>query len=125
MAAVSSFNYIWMLLDLKPEYQSRGRIDACKRLWESFDIERQRYTYRTIRDKRRANMFVNENPYFAIEDNSHQSVAEPKDYNGSREFEQMVKTGTLVTANHNGKIGIYSETDAVAFKMSIIKHLKP
>ena len=120
-----TFSHIWKLLSPQQQYCNRGMHTACRRLWDGFDIDKQREIYRTIRDKKRAGELVSENPWYAIDDNSHQPLAEPKDYNGSREFEQMVKTGTLVTANHNGKIGIYSETDAVAFKMSIIKHLKP
>ena len=80
-----TFIHIWQLLNPAVEFATRGRKEACRRLWESFDLERQRYTYRTIRDKHCKGEPVNENPYFAIEDNSHapkQLLAAPTNYYG-------------------------------------------
>jgi len=125
-----TFVHIWRLLSPAYEFTTPGRVQACRRLWESFDLRRQRFTYRTIRDKKRKGEHVNANPYFAIDDNSHEpeqlaKPAPPKNYNGSREFEAMVAKGCLVTANYNGETGIYTEADAVQHNMTIIKHLHP
>ena len=125
-----TFIHIWQLLHPAVEFNTRGRTEACRRLWESFDLRRQRYTYQTIRDKQRKGEYVNPNPYFAIEDNSHEpaqlaQLVQPKNYNRSREFEAIVATGTLVTARYNGEVGVYTEEDARRHQMEIIKHLKP
>ena len=123
-----TFIHIWKLLNPAYEFTTQGREQACHRLWESFDLQRQRYTYQTIRDKKRKGEFVNPNPYFAIEDNSHMAalpLGGPKDYNGSREFDAMIQTGRLVTANYCGKVGIYTEDDARKFAMTILKKLHP
>lgn len=62
------------------------------------------------------------NPYFFVQDFPE---PEPKNYNGSREFEAMVATGKLVTARYNGEAGVYTEEDARRHNMTIINHLQP
>ena len=125
-----SFIHIWALLNPAYEFCTRGRKEACRRLWESFDLQRQRYTYRTIRDKKRRGEQLSPNPYFTIEDNSHQPeqrvpAAPPTNYNGSRDFDQMVATGRLCTAEYNGQVGIYTIEDVTAHHMNLIKRLQP
>ena len=116
----TTFDHIWQLLKPAVEFSTRGRIEACRRLWESFDLERQRYTYRTIRDKKRCGEFVHENPYFAIEDNSRaprQSLAilqPPTNYAGK----SLPRTGEFYFADYNGKRGLYKREDVEAHHMS-------
>ena len=66
---MDSFDCIWQLL--APQGEFCRRIGACRRLWDSFDLEKQRTIYRTIRDKLAAGEFVSENPYYAIYDNAY------------------------------------------------------
>ena len=66
---MDSFNCIWQLLAPQGEYCRRMR--ACRQLWDSFDLEKQKTTYRTIHDKLAAGEFVSENPYYAIYDNAY------------------------------------------------------
>ena len=66
---MDSFDYIWQLLAPQGEYCRR--MGACRQLWNTFDLQRRRETYATIRGKLQAGEFVNENPYFAILDNSY------------------------------------------------------
>ena len=65
---------------------------------------------------------ANRNPYFWIQDFPEPV---PTNYNGSREFDALVKTGRLCTAEYNGQIGIYTIDDATAYHMTIIKRLQP
>ena len=64
---IDTFNWLWLILQPKAEYNNRER--ACRREWEKLTLDKQREVYRRIRDKRRAGEFVNENPLFALMDN--------------------------------------------------------
>ena len=117
---MDTFIHIWNLLNPAYEFTTPGRHRACRRLWESFDLQRQRYTFRTIRSKMRNREFVNPNPYFAIEDNSHppfirQPTAQPTNYNGAR----SLPSEPLVRAIYNGTGGIYTRREAELFEMDI------
>ncbi len=121
-----TFPHIWALLAPQDEFRSREL--ACRRMWETFDTDKQRSIYARIRGKMQRGENVSQNPYFAIQDNidpSPPKLQPPKNYNGSNDFLQVVKTGTLVTAEFNGEVGIYTEADAAKHQMTIIKHLQP
>ena len=59
---------IWALL--APEGEYKRRRGACERLWSSYEPGRQEAIYERIAGKKRRGEFVNQNPYFAIEDNA-------------------------------------------------------
>ncbi|MBO4454220.1 MAG: hypothetical protein J5761_04105 [Paludibacteraceae bacterium] len=62
---MTSFDYVWALLEPKKEYLPvRNR---CLQLWETFTLDKQRAIYRTIRDRKKEHLFVDYNPLFAIE----------------------------------------------------------
>ena len=66
---------IWQLLN--PQGEFKRRRGACERLWQGYEPARQEYIYSIIAGKLQRGEFVNENPYFAIEDNAklpHQPV---------------------------------------------------
>lgn len=111
---MDSFQYIWALLAPKGEY--KRRYNACRRLWESYPIEQQRYIYTTIRTKKTKGEYVNPNPYFAIEDNSIPANG-PYNWNGDRRIEKMMSSGKVVCAKYNGKWGMYTREDVVIFGM--------
>lgn len=119
-----TFSHIWALLCPQGEYKRREQ--ACRRLWSSYDTDKQRAIYNAIRDKKQRGEFVNPNPYFAIEDNalSLASMAarltfksEPTNYNGARSFPDE----PLVIAVHNGRGGIFTRREAELFAMDIRK----
>ena len=115
----TTFDHIWQLLSPTVEFSTRGRTEACRRLWESFDLQRQRYTYRTIRDKKRRGEFVDDNPYFAIEDNSHAPkqkavLLEPTNYFGK----PLSHSTNYYIALYNGQKGLYTEEAVRAYHMS-------
>jgi hypothetical protein len=58
---------IWRLLN--PQGEFKRRRSACERLWQGYSEARQEAVYSTIEGKLQRGEFVNENPYFAIEDN--------------------------------------------------------
>lgn len=62
------------------------------------------------------------NPFFWVQDFPEPV---PKDYNGSREFDRLILTTPLVTAEYKGKFGIYTLDDATAYNMKIKIHLNP
>ena len=115
----TTFDHIWQLLNPTVEFSTRGRTEACRRLWESFDLERQRYTYRTIRDKKRRGEFVSDNPYFAIEDNSRAPrqpstiLQPPTNYVGK----VLPRGGEFYFAEYNGQRGLYKAEDVKAHGM--------
>ena len=61
---------IWQLLNPQGEFKRRRAV--CERLWQGYGEARQEQIYNLIEGKLRRGQFVNDNPYFAIEDNSKQ-----------------------------------------------------
>jgi len=59
---------IWALLAPEGEYKRRRGV--CERLWHGYEPGRQEAIYARIEGKLARGEFVNENPYFAIEDNA-------------------------------------------------------
>ena len=59
---------IWQLLN--PQGEFKRRRGACERLWQGYSPARQEAIFGIIEGKLRRGEFVNENPYFAIEDNA-------------------------------------------------------
>jgi len=62
------------------------------------------------------------NPFFWVQDFPDPV---PKDWNGSREFDRMIQTTQLVTAEYKGKWGIYTLDDATFYGMKIKTYLTP
>ena len=62
------FEEIWMLLN--PQGEFKRRRGARERLWPGYDAARQESIYKKIAGKLQRGEFVNQNPYFAIEDNA-------------------------------------------------------
>ena len=65
---MKTIDEIWALL--APEGEYKRRRGACERLWQSYEPGRQEAIYARIAGKLQRGEFVNENPYFAIEDNA-------------------------------------------------------
>ena len=113
----NTFEYIWSLLNPQGEYKRRRQ--ACERLWQGYDDNKQRNIYIRIKAKLRQGEFVNPNPYFAIEDNALGSaakalpVAQPTNYYGRA----LPRGVTFYKAVYNGEVGLYSEQDVKAHKM--------
>ena len=63
---------IWALL--APEGEYKRRRGACERLWGGYEAGRQEAIYERIAGKLSRGEFVNQNPYFAIEDNARECV---------------------------------------------------
>lgn len=65
---MKTIDEIWALL--APEGEYKRRRGACERLWQGYEPGRQEAIYQKIAGKLARGEFVNENPYFAIEDNA-------------------------------------------------------
>lgn len=68
LEAMRTFEEIWSLLS--PQGEFRRRRGACERLWQSYGPAKQEEIYAVIEGKLQRGEFVNENPYFAIDDNA-------------------------------------------------------
>jgi len=112
----TTFDHLWALL--APTGDNLRRESACRRLWDTFDLNRQRDIYRRIRDKRRQGLFVNPNPYFAIDDNKNAPelprLPEPVNYDGK----PLPKGFEFYRADYNGHNGLYKAQDVQAHHMS-------
>ena len=113
------FEIIWQLLSPQGEFKRRRGV--CERLWQSIGSDAQSKVFETIQNKKAHGEFVNQNPYFAIEDNLP-TRGEPTNYNGQR---TMPKDTPLVTAKYNGLYGIYTAAEAQLFGMTDIKNYHP
>ena len=67
---MKTFEDIWELL--APVGEFKRRQGACERLWDGYEPDVQEAIYDRIAGKLQRGEFVNENPYFAIEDNARQ-----------------------------------------------------
>lgn len=68
---MKTFEEIWALLS--PQGEFKRRRGACERLWQGYEPGRQEAIYNTIAGKLQRGEFVNQNPYFAIEDNTQEA----------------------------------------------------
>lgn len=123
---MTTFDQLWQL------FLDRGALatqrDDTAKLWSTYTPEQQRQILVTITNKLNQRRFVHFNPLQAIRENARhaqQSFTPPTNYNGSRHFDRLVATGTLVTAEYNGQVGIYTLADANKHHMRIIKNLQP
>lgn len=107
-----------------------SKYDCCN-LWDSLSPDQQGELYNNIRLRLKQKRYVSYNAYQAMQESLreierlHRQFAPPMNYNGSRDFERLVATGTLVTASYNGSVGIYTEADATRHHMTILNHLQP
>ena len=62
----TSFISMWALLKPQGEYKRRRR--GCERLWDSYDEATRQHVYDTINQAQQQGIWINPNPYFAIED---------------------------------------------------------
>ena len=122
-----TFEQFWQLLydHGSRNYYKNDTIIA----WEALPPDIQQKLYDRISEKIRAGKYVDFNPLEAIHDNLPRKAAlppsMPTNYNGSRDFDRMVATGRLCTAEYNGQVGIYTIEDVTAHHMNLIKRLQP
>ena len=64
------FDEFWALHAPMPEYEHLYWY--CKKIWESLPAEKQEIIMRNIRRKKTNNLFVDYNPYYAIQKNGNQ-----------------------------------------------------
>jgi len=123
------FEDLWLLL-YGNGATNYSKYDCCC-LWDSLDQTMQGELYNNIKLRLEKKRYVSYNGYQAMQESLREierlmkQIAPPKNYNGSREFEAMVATGTLVTARYNGETGVYTEEDARRHNMTIIQRLMP
>jgi hypothetical protein len=73
---MSSFDYIWALLNPSDDYLPVKR--RCQMLWDTYPLEQQRDIYRRIRDKQKERKFIDFNPLFAIQKNANPPRPKPQ-----------------------------------------------
>jgi len=122
------YETFWQLFGAGDQYANRKYAAYTQRWLARSEADRRAM----IDHLRRYGAPKNRNPYFWIQDfvsgaeqpRAALPPASPKNYNGSREFEKMVATGRLCTAEYNGEVGIYTIEDAEAHRMTIFKRLQ-
>lgn len=116
----TSFEFLWELLNPPLEFQNM-RAKCESKLWNACSIHMQHRIYRLIRDRKKAGLPVESNPWYAI---VNARDAEPTNYNGSPMVEDMAMTTKMVVAWYKGLAGIYTLEEANALKLSIIREFK-
>ena len=71
-----SFFSIWKLFNPQGEYKRRRQ--AGERPWESYDEKTRQHVYDTIRSSQQQGLWINPNPYFAIEDTALARQRKPR-----------------------------------------------
>ncbi len=65
---MTSFDYLWQLLNPKSEYATMR--NYCQKIWDTFPVEKQRLIYLNIQAKKEKGLFVDFNPFYAIQKNA-------------------------------------------------------
>ena len=66
---MSSFDFLWQLVQNHGSVAEFHKAELA-RVWDGYTLEQQRAIYRSIRDKLRADKFVNYNPVRAVQENA-------------------------------------------------------
>ncbi len=66
---MSSFDFLWQLVQNHGSVAEVHKAELA-RVWDGYTLEQQRAIYRSIRDKLRADKFVNYNPVRAVQENA-------------------------------------------------------
>ena len=64
---MTSFDYLWQLLNPQNEYLAMR--NYCQKIWETIPLEKQRLIYQNIQAKKAKGLFVDYNPFYAIQKN--------------------------------------------------------
>ena len=104
----TSFDIIWDFL--APSEQYADRKEACRRLWASLPLSKQRQIYATLCWQKAQGVEIDENPYFAI----NHCTPRPFNYNGAN---VGLPDAKMVIAKYNGSYGLFTKRDAEAFEM--------
>ena len=121
-----TFNDLWR--QLYEHGSTTTKQQECAQLWDSLTQQQQEQLLSSISNKLKKGRFVHYDPLRAMQENIRQELpppAEPTNYNGSREFDRMVASGRLCTAEYNGQVGIYTIEDVTTHHMNLIKRLQP
>ncbi len=87
---MSTFNYIWALLEPDPAYEPVKK--RCQKLWDSFPLEKQRMIYKAIRNKKKERKFIDFNPLFAIQKNANPPRPKPQKLSFAQYYERFGTT---------------------------------
>ena len=112
-ASNQSFDIMWAFL--APAEQFTDREPACRRLWNSLPINKQRQIYATLFWQREQHIAIDENPYFAI------SHCNPRPFNYNGASVPLPKETKLFIAQYGETYGVYSKLDTEAFEMKNAK----
>ena len=66
---MSTFDFLWQLVANHGGVAENYKAELA-RVWAEYSLEEQRFIYRSIRDKLRADKFVNYNPVKAVRENA-------------------------------------------------------
>ena len=66
---MSTFDFLWQLVANHGGVAENYKAELA-RVWAEYSLEEQRHIYRSIRDKLRADKFVNYNPVKAVRENA-------------------------------------------------------
>ena len=66
---MSTFDFLWQLVANHGGVAEHYKAELA-RVWAEYSLEEQRHIYRSIRDKLRADKFVNYNPVRAVQENA-------------------------------------------------------
>ena len=66
---MSTFDFLWQLVQNHGGVAENYKAELA-RVWAEYSLEEQRHIYRSIRDKLRADKFVNYNPVKAVRENA-------------------------------------------------------
>lgn len=100
-------------------YRARGGKITSQQRMDSYDLWRgmsQQKRQAVMAELGNAEGFWRSRPDWLLAD---YQLPPPKNYNGSREFDAVVKTTPLVSAAYNGAYGIYTLDDARKYGMEI------
>ena len=115
-----SFNELWSLLEVGPEYEGLKR--SCEKIWNGFSAKRQALIYRTIAEKKSLGEYVDYNPYYALQKNAN---PQPKFLDGFAQDEAHEEGIPLVIVRFNRRYLCCTRETMEAHELEYFRDVPP
>lgn len=117
---MTTFNDLWLLLQVGSEYE--GLKKSCEKIWNAIPQKRRELIYRTIAEKKSLGVFVDYNPYYAIQKNAN---PQPKFLNGFEQDEALEEGIALVIVKYNRRYPCCTRETMEAHGLEFFRDVKP
>ena len=114
---------LWQLLQPSMVFDTRGRYEKCRLIWEALDEAQHRRIYNSIAAKKQNGEFVHPNPCFALDDAMQDDeYAQTKKRQKTPEFLKGDEGGDLVQVKYKGAYKICTRKTMEEYHLEFVKN---